>query len=360
MEYTLAAYDLPPRVGGAARYHAAVAQALGASCAIREMEPARHWMRHLPDFLRLHRDTHCIVGELLPVGTLAWLRMRHQGSPYSVICHGLDLARAAQHPRKRLLARMILRGASRVIANSAHTAQRIASLAGPDARITIVPPPIGITPEHTNTLAIRAVRERAGVGDVPVVLSAGRLVQRKGFDTLLEAMALVQRHVPGVRLVIVGNGPEDRALRQHAERLRVPAAFIDAADDAELAAWYGACDLFAMLPRELSDGDVEGFGIVYLEANGFGKPVVGTRSGGVPDAIAHGISGFLVPPDRPHAAAARITRLLLRPDVAAAVGQRGYARVQEEFSRERFDQRIRDALAEKFEARISKHETITA
>lgn len=336
--------DLPPRRGGVARYHAAVLAALGASAEVVRPQEDLHWLRSVLALLRRRRADFVLVGEVLPYGTVAWIASRVTRTPYAVICHGLDLQNAMRVPRKRAVARRVLRGAAMVIANSEMTAALARAAGAVSERIAVVPPPVGITPELLRDGSVEHLRSDHALDGVRIVLAVGRLIARKGFDTFLMAMAEVIRAHPDVIPVIAGDGPEREALGALANRLGVPVRWVHDADDATLAAWYAACDVFALLPRELPNGDVEGFGIVYLEAGAFGKPVVGTWSGGVPEAVADGVTGTLVPPDEPAAAAVAMRRLLEDTELAARLGMAGAERVRREFSREQFAKRLHTTL----------------
>lgn len=331
--FLLLTLDYPPQVGGVARYHAAVVAALGDRCAVRVLRRDRHWLRALPRLLLFLPRDHLIVGELLPIGTLAWIRswLTEPGREgrrlsYSVICHGLDLQNASRTPRKRWLARRILRSATHVIANSEFTAELAAVLGARPKRIAVVPPPLGITPTLARPTQTPEVRRANDLEHSRIILSVGRLIARKGFDTLIHATAIVRRTHPRTTLVIIGDGSERTRLEALAKRKGIAVRFLGTLDDAATAAWYAACDVFVLLPRELPDGDIEGFGIVYLEAGAFGKPVVGTRSGGVPEAIIDGVTGILVPPNDPDAAAAAIGQLLTDRVLTQRFGDAGRRR----------------------------------
>jgi len=207
-----------------------------------------------------------------------------------------------------------------------------------------VPPPLGITPDLTRSASVADVRVRERLERARIVLSVGRLVARKGFDTLIRAVALLRREFPRAVLALAGDGPERPRLEALARAERLAVRFLPGLTDAELAAWYRACDVFALLPDERADGDVEGFGIVYLEAGAFGKPVVGTRSGGVPEAVLDGETGILVPPQDPAAACAAIARLFRDPHAAQRLGANGARRVAQTHGSERFAAAIRSAL----------------
>lgn len=324
--YLFAVADYPPRIGGTARYNGAVTNALGNAVAVHLVRLDRHWIRlpfELARAIRTHNADALLVGEVLPIGTAAYILHAFTGIPYAIICHGLDLRHAMRVPRKRWLVRRVLRSAERVIVNSTFTEGLAARCGTRPEQIRIVLPPLGIVPELAKPAHVATVRDREHLERSRIILSVGRLVARKGFDTLIHATSLLRKELPLAVLVIAGDGPERARLEALARTERLAIRFLLTLDDASLAAWYAACDVFALLPRELPDGDVEGFGIVYLEAGAFGKPVVGTWSGGVPDAITDGENGILVPPGDPVAACAAITRLLRDPQTAQRLGANG-------------------------------------
>ncbi|MBI2483032.1 glycosyltransferase family 4 protein [Candidatus Uhrbacteria bacterium] len=346
----LCTYDFPPQHGGIARYHHALVDALAPECTVFVADRCMHWLRLLPALRRHARNgvQRVWTSEPLPIGTVAMLHRYWTGIPYTVICHGLDLGRAQQYFRKRIVLRRVLRGAAHVVVNSAHTAER-AVRAGADAtQIRIIHPPVGITPEAYPSDRGAQVRDTHQLQERFLVCTVGRLVRRKGFDVLIQAIAELSRlHALDRKptLAILGDGPEREALTLQAEQLQVDVRWIPHASDATIAAWYAACDVFAMLPRELPDGDVEGFGIVYLEAGAFGKPVIGARSGGVPDAVLDGVTGILVAPDDPFAAAQALFDIAQHPERGDALGRAGRTRVREHFTLARFRGDVRELLS---------------
>lgn len=138
--------------------------------------------------------------------------------------------------------------------------------------------------------------ESYAIGNRRVLLSVGRLVERKGIDQVLHALpALLERH-PDLHYLIVGEGPDRPRLERiaAAEGVTGRVTFTGRVAAERLADHYALCDLFVLPNRELADGDTEGFGLVFLEANACGKPVVGGRAGGAVEAVHDGQSGLLV------------------------------------------------------------------
>jgi len=177
-----------------------------------------------------------------------------------------------------------------------------------------------------------AVRERLGLAGRPVVICVSRMVPRKGQDTLIRAWPQVLTQVSDAVLLLVGDGPYAPRLRRLAQQLGVSdsVVFTGPVPWPELPAYYDAADVFAMPCRTRRAGlDVEGLGIVYLEASATGLPVIGGDSGGAPDAILDGESGYVVH-DGP-GAAARVIELLEDPGKAKAMGEKGLAWVDREW-----------------------------
>jgi phosphatidylinositol alpha-1,6-mannosyltransferase len=173
-----------------------------------------------------------------------------------------------------------------------------------------------------------------------------RLVRRKGQDTLIRAWPRVRSEVSDAVLLLVGHGPYDRRLRRLAGRLGVSEAvrFTGAVPWPELPGYYAAGDVFAMPCRTRRGGlDVEGLGIVYLEASATGLPVIGGDSGGAPDAILEGESGYVV--SDAAGTAARAIELLTDPDKARAMGEKGLAWVEREWRWELAADRLAAILA---------------
>ncbi|MBT0992710.1 glycosyltransferase family 4 protein [Cellulomonas sp. DKR-3] len=175
------------------------------------------------------------------------------------------------------------------------------------------------------------VRAERGIGDAPLVVCAARLVPRKGQDTLIAAWPAVLRAVPDARLLVVGDGPYRERLDQQVAKLGLGASvtFTGPVPWAEIPPYFDAADVFAMPSRTRLLGlEPEGLGIVYLEAASCGKPVVVGRSGGAPDAVVDGVTGYLVDPRSPADVAARLVELLTDRETARRMGEAGRERAR--------------------------------
>jgi phosphatidylinositol alpha-1,6-mannosyltransferase len=180
-----------------------------------------------------------------------------------------------------------------------------------------------------------AVRARYGAGDAPVVVCVSRLVARKGQDVLVAGWPQVLARHPDARLLLVGGGPAEASLRRAVSRLGLEASvvFTGPVSPADLPGHYAAGDVFAMPCRTRRGGlDVEGLGMVFLEAAACGRPVVAGTSGGAPEAVQDGVTGLVVDPRSPAAVAAAIAGLLDDPARARAMGKAGRAWVEQRWS----------------------------
>jgi phosphatidylinositol alpha-1,6-mannosyltransferase len=151
-------------------------------------------------------------------------------------------------------------------------------------------------------------------------------MKRKGHDKVIQALPQILSRVPDAYYLIVGSGTQEGRLRQLAASLGVDSRVIFAGDaePEALEGFYAAADVFIHPNREV-DGDIEGFGMVFLEANACGVPVIGGRSGGAPDAIQDEVSGYLVNPEDLDEIAERACRLLLSPELRKTMGLAGPA-----------------------------------
>lgn len=174
----------------------------------------------------------------------------------------------------------------------------------------------------------------------PVLLTVGRLVPRKGHMKVLEAVQRLTRTVPDLLWVVAGIGTEEAELRSGIERLGLQpyVRLLGKVDQELLPQLYRAADVFVHPNLQMVNGDVEGFGIVFLEANACGLPAIGGASGGVTEAVSHGTSGFLVDPLDPDQLPARVTELLAQRDNSVVAQRcRSWA---EQYSWERSAQKL--------------------
>ncbi|BET50648.1 glycosyltransferase family 4 protein [Streptomyces tendae] len=290
--------------------------------------------RRAVGLLREHGCTSVWFGAAAPLGLMAPALRRAGAERLVATTHGHE-AGWAQLPAARQLLRRIGESTDTITYLGEYTRSRIAGALTPEAAARMVQLPPGVD-EKTFHPASGGdeVRARLGLTERPVVVCVSRLVPRKGQDTLIRAMPRILAAEPDAVLLIVGGGPYERDLRRLAEETGVAASvhFTGAVPWSELPAHYGAGDVFAMPCRTRRGGlDVEGLGIVYLEASATGLPVVAGDSGGAPDAVLDGETGWVVRGEDPNESADRITTLLADPQLRRRMGERGRTWVEEKW-----------------------------
>jgi phosphatidylinositol alpha-1,6-mannosyltransferase len=247
--------------------------------------------------------------------------------------HGHETGWAALPGARQLLGR-IAGGLDVVTYISEYTRARLAPALGDRARLAHLPPGVDVA-RFVPSLDGAPVRRRYGLGSAPVVVCVSRLVARKGQDVLVAAWPAVLARHPTARLLLVGGGPAERSLRREiaARGLADSVVLTGAVPPDRLPEHYAAGDVFAMPCRTRRAGlDVEGLGMVYLEAAACGLPVVAGTSGGAPEAVDDGVTGHVVEPRSPAAVAAAVNALLADPERARAMGAAGRGWVERRWS----------------------------
>ncbi|MGV9413940.1 glycosyltransferase family 4 protein [Nocardia sp. NPDC003693] len=230
---------------------------------------------------------------------------------------------------------------------SKYTRRRFSAAFGVDAALEYLPPAVDSEVFKPDPAARAVLRERYGLGDRPTVLCLSRLVPRKGQDALIVAMKDIRDRIDGAVLVIAGGGPYEEKLRQLARSAGVAddVVFTGRVPSAELAAHHTIADVFAMPCRTRGFGlDVEGLGIVFLEASASGVPVVAGDSGGAPETVREGETGHVVDGRSTAAITDAIVAVLSDRDAAARMGAAGRAWVQRQWRWDRMGVRLRELL----------------
>jgi len=317
------------------------------------MLPVRPVARRAAALLAEHGCDTVLFGAAAPLGLLA-PGLRAAGARRIVgITHGHEAGWAAL-PGARSLLRQIGEHTDALTYLGEYFRVRLARALTPQAaeRLVRLAPGVDTTVFRPGPGG-EAIRARLGLAGRPVVLCVSRLVPRKGQDTLIRAWprVLAARAAAGGQepvLLIVGDGPYRKDLDRLAGRLGVTGSvrFTGPVPEADLPGYYAAADIFAMPCRTRRGGlDVEGLGIVYLEASAAGLPVIGGDSGGAPDAIEPGESGYVVPGRDLDALTGRLTALLADPAAAAAMGEKGQAWVHREWRWDLVAARLEHILA---------------
>ncbi|MEU6476663.1 glycosyltransferase family 4 protein [Streptomyces sp. NPDC047017] len=300
----------------------------------RTLLPTRAVARRAAEILRGHGCDRVWFGAAAPLAAMAPTLRRAGARRVVATTHGHEIW-WARTPGARQVLRRVGNGVDVVTFLGPYTRDRIAPALGPRARLSRLVPGVdtlAFRPD-ADPAAARRLRERLGVGDRRVVLCVSRLVARKGQDVLIRALPLIRRTVPDAALVLVGKGPQERRLRALARRhADGPVVFAGGVSHADTAAYYAAADVFAMPCRTRRAGlEAEGLGIVFLEAQASGLPVVAGNSGGAPDTVLDGETGRVVDGRDVRAVADAVARTLLSPD-RARMGEAGRRWVTKEWT----------------------------
>ena len=276
-------------------------------------------------------------------------------APLGLLARPLGLSRAVASTHGHEVGWALLPGARQVLGRIGRDVDVVTYLGEyTRARLARVVPRLERLPSGVDTSLFRPgaggdeVRRRHGLVDRPVVVCVSRLVPRKGQDVLIRALPLIQRRVPGAALLCVGGGPYLATLQRLARENDVTSSVVltGSVSWAELPAHYDAGDVFAMPCRTRRAGlEVEGLGIVFLEASATGLPVVAGRSGGSPAAVRDGETGHVVDGTSVGEVADAVAGLLEDRDRARAMGAAGRAWVEKEWRWDVLAARLRALLA---------------
>ena len=289
--------------------------------------------RRAAELARAHGCDTVWFGAAAPLGLLAGGLRRNAGIDRAVaLSHGHEIGWAAL-PGARQLLRRIARGNDVITYLGEYQRARLDRALHGLTDLQRLAPGVDVDAFHPGVDG-GVVRERYGLSDRPVIVCVSRLVPRKGQDMLIRALPTVRRRVPGAALLLVSGGPYRQTLERLAGDHGVASdvVFTGSVPWAELPAHYAAGDVYAMPCRTRAASlDVEGLGIVYLEASASGLPVVGGDSGGAPDAVLEGETGYVVGGRDVAALSDRLVDLLSDPAKAKAMGAAGRAWVEREW-----------------------------
>ncbi|MBU0636699.1 glycosyltransferase family 4 protein [Patescibacteria group bacterium] len=296
-------------------------------------------LKWLPALLKLwkvikqEKINNVLVGQILPLGIVTYLISKVIKIKYTVFLHGMDFTFAIKQPRKRWITKIILKNSNKIIcANScaADLAQNFCQEI--KNKINIINPGIEDFTTRLPQLELQ-LKIKYSLQSKLILLSVGRLVKRKGFDKVIECLHEVLKKVPNLIYIIIGNGVEVGSLQAKIDDLKLvnKVIIITNADDQEKNAWMNLSDIFVMRSININ-GDFEGFGIVYLEANLANKPVIAGQSGGVGDAVINGLNGLLVDSEKNQQLIDAIIKLAKDPLLRHKLGEQGRQRALKEFN----------------------------
>ena len=304
----------------------------------------------LPWLIKKYNIKRILNTVWLPCGFISWLVTRFIKIPYYLSAHGSEILDTQNiknllknfiRKRLRLFKLITFNNAQGVFAISRYTKQLVISQGISPENIYFVPNGVD-TNRFFPIKNIEEVYTKHRLSNCKIILTIGRLDDYKGHDTIIRSLPQVLSVIPEAVYLIVGKGPEREKLEELSKDISVSdrVVFAGYVPDDELVCYYNACDIFIMVSRA-DEKDVEGFGLVFLEANACGKPVIGGDSGGVSDAIVNGQTGLLVDPTNEDAVVHAIIRLLSNTNEINKMGENGLRRVQDELDWVQVTRRMR-------------------
>lgn len=342
MKILLATLEYPPQVGGVANYYANLKSAWpepenfiildNSTDLLLAKQRYFPWLKAIRSINRVYKHNQidiALIGQILPLGTVAWILSLFSKFQFGIFFHGLDYSLATKSSFKKNLTKLILKRAKIIVcANSEVSRLLLDFYPQCKDRTEIVNP--GAKEVKINLFSRESLDLKYNIKDKKIIFSLGRLVRRKGFDRVIQSLDNLNRN--DFVYIICGEGEEKRYLQDLALKssCNKNILFIDHISEQEKWSWLALCDIFIMPSRNI-DGDFEGFGIVYLEANLMARPVIAGNSGGVRDAVVNNYNGLLVNPEDNNEIAAAIDKLLSNPDLAKILGEQGKERALKEF-----------------------------
>ena len=306
-------------------------------------EASRVSSARLEKILSAEKPTAVVFGHLDTDFYAMVLTLIERRIPYGIIAHGAEIGRLPNDKKNEFVKRgVMLKGAEWIAANSHHTKMLLENWGIASRKITILHPPI----------SEEVLQESAKFG--PVSSTGGelglvticRLVRQKGIDIVLRALKILAARGIPFRYVIGGDGPERTALEALVEEtgLRGKVHFQGQVTGGVKCRMLRENDVFVMPSRGELEIQQEGFGIAFMEAAAFGLPAIGSKTGGIPDAVVDGQTGILVPAESPEALADALTYLYQEPEIRKAMGSTARERARRDFSPKAIAIRFRDAF----------------
>ncbi len=371
----LIAIDFWPNIGGVANYYFNLCKQLGAQVVVLTTNLAKQknirklkedfdfkiirkdlllnliWPKWILMFwyvwrvVRQEKIETLWVGEILPTGIVVYLLTKFLKLPYIVSCHGMDILQANKIKRRKKMAQKILKEAKLITVNSYYTRELVKKMGVADDKIKVIYP--GVLVDNNHLTKNKDIKEKFirkyDLRDKKIILSVGRLVERKGFDKVIEAMPQVVTKVSKVVYLIAGVGGDELRLKNLSNEVVESVVFLGKVSDKEKWVLMDLCDVF-ITPARKNNEDIEGFGIVYLEANLMGKPVIAGNVGGAREAVIDNKTGLLVNPENINEISQAIIDLLNNQELADKLGKAGYQRVIDKFSWEKIGEDMKKVL----------------
>ena len=287
--------------------------------------PTPRVIRNCQKLLRNRKLTSVAFGAAAPLGIMARFMRKAGAKKIVALTHGHEVWWAKVLPFS-LAIKFMSKHLDAITYLGEYTKGEISKALSKDDVAKLVQIAPGIDVDHFSPVDSTELRAQLGITDKSVIISVGRLVHRKGQDQLIAALPAIRAAIPNAHLVLVGIGPYQSYLEKLAAKLKVSDSitFIGRIKYSELPRYICIGDIFAMPSRSRFFGlEVEGLGIVYLEASACGLPVVGGKSGGAPDAVLVGETGLVVDGTSVSEIADACIELLSNPELCLAMGSTG-------------------------------------
>jgi len=289
------------------------------------------------------RELHCL--HLVSLGIIGYLCKLLTKIQYYTYVFGAEFS---IYKKTNWLQKIILNKAKGIIVISEFSKNRILEMSLKNRNIIKIVP--GVDSERfVPKLDSKPFIKKHNLDGNKVILTVSRLASNKGCDTGIKVLPLVLKKVPNAVYVIGGKGPDEEKLKELVSKmsLKDKVIFTGYISDEELPFYYNLCDVFLLLTRELEDkGNVEGFGMVFIEAAACKKPVVGGRTGGTPEAVVDGTTGYLVDPLNLEEISETLIKLLTNESLARKMAQEGGRRAREDFRWQERSKELWEAIGE--------------
>jgi len=278
----------------------------------------------LKSLIKQHTITTIHCGRCLPEGVMGWLLSISTGIPFICYVHGEDVETAATSRELSWLVNKVLNKASKLISNSKNTANILINSWDADISKVVVLNPGCDTKKFRPADYNKDVRNALGWYDKKVILTVGRLQKRKGHDMMIAALPAIKEQHPDILYAIIGNGEEKAFLQRLVTSLSLEdnVIFHSEISDEQMIQCYQQCNVF-ILPNRTIGNDIEGFGMVLVEAQACSKTVIAGDSGGTAETMIIGDTGFIADCTTPEPIADKLIELFRHPKTLEQLGKNG-------------------------------------
>lgn len=271
-------------------------------------------------------DIHLIhCGRVLPEGLLALLLKKTMGIKYMCYVHGEDLEASALSRELNTLTKLVMRNSDRIICNSRNSENIVKRIdSSVSSKIVVMHPGADTKRFVPIEFPDQQFLQKMRWSNKKIILTVGRLQARKGQDFMINAMPNILKTCPDAHYVVIGNGECEGLLRDTIDRLNL-SQHVDVltdCDDETMIACYQHCDVF-ILPNRTVEQDVEGFGMVLVEAQACGKPVIAGDSGGTVETLIPGKTGEIIDATSIENIESVVSKFLLNTDICREYGESG-------------------------------------